>query len=165
MIQETQYHPLPQPEEIPEREKEDAMGGYLMMFAAVGAGLPLPIINLIASVIYYFINKSNSRFVNFHTYQAMLAQLPTSVLNAIGVFWGLRIVLSDEWHLTNLFKGYVVMIVVANLFYFIFNIVAAVKARKGRMYYFMFFGKLSYHKTFAIRENVLTPSINTPPKF
>jgi hypothetical protein len=27
-----EYYPLPQPAEIPEREKEDAMGAYLMMF-------------------------------------------------------------------------------------------------------------------------------------
>ena len=47
-----EFHPLQQPDEIPEREKEDAMGAYLMMFAAVAIGLPLPIINLIASIIY-----------------------------------------------------------------------------------------------------------------
>ncbi|MCH8319303.1 MAG: hypothetical protein IIA88_12580, partial [Bacteroidetes bacterium] len=44
----TKYLPVPQPDEIPTREKEDAMGAYLMMFAAIAAGLPLPIINLIA---------------------------------------------------------------------------------------------------------------------
>ena len=52
MEEKTGYHPLPQPHELSEREKEDAMGAYLMMFAAVGAGLPLPVINLIAAIIY-----------------------------------------------------------------------------------------------------------------
>jgi len=41
-----EYYPLQQPEDISEREKEDAMGSYLMMFAAVAIGLPLPIINI-----------------------------------------------------------------------------------------------------------------------
>ena len=48
---------LPQPHEIPTREREDAMGAYLMMFAAWGAGLPLPLLNLVAAIIYFFINK------------------------------------------------------------------------------------------------------------
>jgi uncharacterized Tic20 family protein len=164
MAESTQYHPLPQPEEVPLREKEDAMGAYLMMFAAMGAGLPLPVINLIAAVIYYYINRSNSRFVNFHSYQAMISQFPTSIMNAVGTFWGLRIIFSEEWYLTDAFKGYVVMVIIANLLYIIFSIIAAVKARKGQFYYFMFFGKLAYHKTYAIREEQAKAVVNTPPK-
>ena len=164
-MEETKYHPLPQPEEIAIREKEDAMGSYLMMFAAMGAGLPLPIINLIAAVIYYYINKSKSRFVNFHSYQAMMSQIPTSLLNAGLTFWGIRIVVSEDWVFSNEFKGYVVMVIIANLLYIIFSIIAAIKARKGRFYYFMFFGKLAYHKTYAVRiEQEKETIINLPPK-
>jgi len=61
-----EFYPLPQPGEIPEREKEDAMGAYLMMFAAVAIGLPLPVINLIAAIIYYYVNRKKSRFIHFH---------------------------------------------------------------------------------------------------
>lgn len=164
-MQETQYHPLPQPDEIPVREKEDAMGAYLMMFAAWGAGLPLPIINLIAAVIYYFINRSNSRFVNFHSFQAMISQFPTSIMNAVMVFWGVRIAFSDSWTLTDYYIGFVIMTVIANILYVIFSIIAAVRARKGRMYYFMFFGQLAYHKTFAMKDIEINPAVNTPPKF
>jgi hypothetical protein len=57
MEEEKAYHPVPQPEELSNKEKDDAMGGYLMMFAALAVGLPLPIINLIASIIYYYTNK------------------------------------------------------------------------------------------------------------
>ena len=32
-----------------------------MMFAAWGAGLPLPLLNLLAAVIYFFTNKKPSR--------------------------------------------------------------------------------------------------------
>jgi uncharacterized Tic20 family protein len=163
---ENQYHPLPQPEEVTIREKEDAMGAYLMMFAAMGAGLPLPIINLIAAIIYYFVNRSNSRFVNFHSYQAMMSQIPTSLMNAGLTFWAIRIVVSDDWHLNNNFKGYVVMVIIANLLYIIYSIIAAIKARKGRFYYFMFFGKLAYHKMYAIKaeEQMTAQIVNTPPK-
>lgn len=158
-----EYHPLPQPDEIPEREKEDAMGAYLMMFAAVGAGLPLPVINLIAAVIYYFINRSKSRFVRFHALQSLLSQIPVSVLNAFGVFWAIRIIFTD-WTFDDLFTGYLWMLLVANLVYFIFSLIAAVKARRGQFYYFIFFGKLSYHSVFAVRDVTSESVVNLPPR-
>lgn len=161
----TEYYPLSQPNELTIREKEDAMGAYLMMFAALGAGLPLPIINLIAAVIYYYINKSNSRFVRFHSYQALISQVPTTLMNAFMIFWGIRIAISDTWFLTNNFKGYVVMVILANIIYFIAGIVGAIKARKGQFYYFIFFGKIAYQKAYTIKpgdeENF---AVNTPPK-
>ena len=167
----TKYHPLPQPDEISVREKEDAMGAYLMMFAAIGAGLPLPIVNLIAAIIYYYLNRSKSRFVHFHSLQSLLSQIPTSLLNAGLVFWTFqRWIYSDcgffkcpHW---NEYVGYACAVILANLAYFIFSIIAAIKARQGRMYYLVFFGKLSYHKVFAARENEMDPvAVNAPPKF
>ena len=53
-----EYAPIIQPEEIPTRVREDAMGAYLMMFGALAAGLPLPIINLLAAVIYIFMHPT-----------------------------------------------------------------------------------------------------------
>ena len=165
---ETGYHPLPQPAEIPQRDKEDAMGAYLMMFAALGAGLPLPIINLIAAVIYYFVNKKASRFVRFHTHQALISQIPTTLMNAVAVFWGFRIAISDEWDFTNIYKGYLVAVLIANLLYFIFGIIGAVKAHSGKMYYLLLFGKISYHSVFSIRpdeDKQENQPQNLPPKF
>ncbi len=165
MEENTGYYPLPQPDEIPTREKEDAMGAYLMMFAALGAGLPLPIINLLAAIIYYYMNKSNSKFVRFHSYQSLISQVPTTLMNAFMIFWGMRIVFSDSWHLTNNFKGYVAMVAVANIIYFIAGIIGAVKARKGQFYYFVFFGKLAYQKVYAIKNSPEAAQIvNNPPR-
>src|SRR5258706_9210434 len=98
-----EFHPLQQPEEIAEREKEDAMGAYLMMFAAVAVGLPLPVINLIASVIYYFINRKKSRFIHFHSLQALLSNIPTTLINWGVVIWGVTIFLREDWVLTQEF--------------------------------------------------------------
>ena len=55
------YVKLPQPQDLSEREKEDAMGAYLMMFAALATSLPLPIINLIAAIVYYYINPKKKK--------------------------------------------------------------------------------------------------------
>ena len=158
------YYPLEQPEDLTKREKEDAMGAYLMMFAAMGAGLPLPIINLIAAVIYYFINRSKNRFVRFHTLQSLLSQFPTSLINAVAVIWAVRIYLLQVMEMSDLFKGYLIMMLVANLIYFIFSIIAAVKARNGEMYYFLFFGRYAYHKVYQVREIHETKPVNHPPR-
>jgi uncharacterized membrane protein len=157
------YHPLPQPEEIPVREREDAMGAYLMMFASIGAGLPLPIINLIAAIVYFFVNKKKSHFVHFHALQSLLSQLPTSLINAGGVFWALRIFIY-HWEFSDVFKGYLIMALVANLIYFIFSIIAAVQARKGRMYYMIFFGRISYEYAYKVREESVDKVQNLPPR-
>lgn len=160
------YYPLQQPHELSIREKEDAMGAYLMMFAALGAGLPLPIINLIAAIIYYYINKSKSRFVQFHAYQSLISTIPTTLINAGAMFWALRIYFYDDWNVTDNFKGYIVAVIVANLAYFIIGIIAAIKARNGLFYYYLFFGKIAYQKVFSIKEgaDINDIPVNTPPK-
>lgn len=160
-----EYYGIEQPNELTKKEKEDAMGAYLMMFASMGAGLPLPIINLIAAVIYFFINKKNSRFVKFHSFQSLMSQLPTTLINAGAVFWASQIFIFDNFVVTDQFKGYLLMAVLLNLIYFAFSIVGAVKARRGQMYYFLFFGKMSYHYAYAVRdERDEEEFVNEPPK-
>ncbi|MDI3527939.1 MAG: hypothetical protein PWR03_2123 [Tenuifilum sp.] len=39
-----EFYPIPQPDEVSDIEKDDAMGAYFMMFATTGLGLPLPIL-------------------------------------------------------------------------------------------------------------------------
>lgn len=161
-----EYYDLEQPDELSKKEKEDAMGAYLMMFAAIGAGLPLPIINLIASVIYYFVQKKNTRFVRFHSLQSLWSQLPTTLINAGAMYWTLQIFLFNNLEVSDMYYGYLVMLIILNLAYFAFSIVGAVKARHGKMYYFLFFGKLCYHQVYQIRDDIdgESQNVNLPPK-
>ncbi|HET6244505.1 MAG: DUF4870 domain-containing protein, partial [Bacteroidetes bacterium] len=146
------------------RECEDAMGAYLMMFASIGAGLPLPVINLIAAVIYYYINRSKSRFVRFHSLQSLISQIPLTLLNSVAVFWTIRILFYNQFNFSDTYIGYVIMLFLANIIYFIFSIVGAVKARKGRFYYFVFFGKVAYESVYKIKEETVIPEVvNKPP--
>lgn len=159
-----EYYELPQPDDISSREKEDAMGAYFMMFASMSIGLPLPILNLIASIIYYYLNKAKGRFVRFHTLQSLLSQIPVTLLNAGGVFWVIRIFVLDMGF-SDYFKGYVVMIILANLIYLVFSIVGAIKSRKGLFYYFWFFGAFAYDIVYRIREDEKGEKpVNLPPK-
>ncbi len=164
MDESQKFFPLPQPDEISIREKEDAMGAYLMMFASIAAGLPLPIINLIAAIIYYYINKGKSRFVKFHATQSLFSQIPTSLINAGAVSWGAYMFFHDITF-PDIYWGYLVMALIANIIYFVFSIIAAVKARRGKFYYFVFFGKLAYIKAYTKDDNLESENLyrNIPP--
>ena len=160
-----EFHPLPQPQEIGEREKEDAMGAYLMMFAAVAIGLPLPIINLIAAVVYYFVNRKKSRFIHFHCLQSLLSNIPTTIINWVLVVWGVTIFFKDR-EFTDTFWAYAIFAGLSTLIYFIISIIAAYRARQGKMYYFLFFGKIAYQSAYRIRPTDTQESsepVNKPP--
>ncbi len=161
-MEETKYHPIPQPEEISEREREDAMGAYLMMFASLGLGLPLPFVNILAAVVYYYVNRSKGRFVRFHALQSMHSQIVISLINSALITWGF-LILADLSSPGKYFTGLLLAAGVFNLVYFIFSIVGAVYARKGRFYYFLFFGKYAYHLAYAIREEKIRNNVNLPP--
>ena len=45
----------------------------------------------------------------------------------------------------------------------VFSIVAAVRARRGQMFYFPFFGLLAYRAAFGERRVQAPPVVNRPP--
>ncbi len=160
-----EYHPLPQPDEIELRVREDAMGAYFMMFATTAMGLPLPILNLVAAIIYYYVNRDKGKFVQFHTLQSLYSQIPVTLLNSGLVAWTIVNFVKD-FDFTGFYWGYLVMCACAGLIYFIFSIVGAVKARKGIFYYFVFFGKVAYHQVYRIRPKYGTSAPeNRPPSY
>ncbi len=161
----SEYIDMPQPADIPVKEKEDAMGAYLMMFAALGAGLPLPFINVLASIIYYFLHRKRSPFVRFHLIQSLYSQVPLSLLNGVIVAWAIRNFFFN-YGFSSLFFGLAIAVAVFNIIYLIFSIIAAVSARNGKMYYFLFFGRLAYEMAFRVREereSYATEEVNRPP--
>jgi uncharacterized Tic20 family protein len=141
-------HALPQPDEISERDREDAMGAYLMMFAAVAVSLPLPIINLVAAIIYYYVNRTKSRYIHFHCHQSLISQIPTTLLNWGLLFYAIKIWLLKDWQFDEYFVTYMGLVITTNIVYTVFSLIAAINARKGKMYYFIFFGKSSYNAVF-----------------
>ena len=161
---------LPQPDEITQREKDDAMGGYLMMFAAWAVGLPIPFANLIAAVIYYLINKKESRFVSFHAYQSMITQVIISLLNAGLIFWTIRnlipLIEKDINHFTNQYYiVYLILVAVWNILYTVYSLIACAKAYKGKFFYMLLFGRLAFAKFYGKnaqdRQNKV--ETNAPP--
>ena len=125
-----------------EYEAEKASNSYLMSLIAIMAGLPLPIVNLIASTMFFFGNRKSTHFVRWHCTQVLLAQAVTLVVNAVGVYWTIA-VLFGGGRATNNYIAYMVTIVLFNLIEFVATIYAAMKTRKGKHVSWWFFGPLT----------------------
>lgn len=163
---------IPQPEELSGKEKEQAMTSYLMMFASTAVGLPFPMINLIAAIAYHYMVRDRSRFVHFHSSQSLISQLPVTFLNAIAVGWVIHslfnsspdaVTLFDKIGLTDEFISFLIMVATANVIYFLFSLLAAIQAFRGRMFYFIFFGKVAYVRAFKISASSSDKPRNRPP--
>ena len=113
-----------------ESELERASNSYLMSLVAVIGGLPLPILNLLASIFFYLGNRKSTPFVKWHCTQNLLSQFGLFFLNSTGFWWTVSIVFDDE-KVTNYYLGYMITLVLFNLVEFISTIILASKTRKG----------------------------------
>jgi len=125
-----------------EYESEKASNSYLMSLIAIMAGLPLPVVNLIATAMFFLSNRKAAHFVRWHCTQALLAQAITLVMNAAGVYWTLSIVFGSRI-VTDNYIAYMATIVLFNLIEFIATIYTAVRTRKGKHVSWWFFGPLT----------------------
>ena len=159
---------LPQPGEIPERQKEDAMGAYLMMFASLALGLPIPLLNLIASVIYFFVNRKNGDFVAFHALQALLSHVPVVLLNAGVIGWLIGILVTPPHDAFGPgFFFFLFFVVLVNLAWIVWSIVALVHARKGHFFYMPLIGRMCFARYYGpkARSRRTVPAWeNRPPE-
>lgn len=123
-------------------EAEKASNSYLMSVVAVMAGMPLPIINLIATGIFFLGNRKGTYFVRWHCTQALLSQATVLVMNSAGFYWTLSIIFGDKT-LTNDYIAYMVTVLLFNLGEFVATIYAATQTRKGKHVELWFFGPLT----------------------
>ena len=135
--------PSPARGSLTERERTEASNAYLMTLMTVMIGLPFPIINLVACVAMFIMARSKSPFVKFHFFQAMISQLVIVVMNSVGIYWTISIIWGDN-HLSSLYLGYVATALIFNILDYVYDIIAAIRARRGELYSFAFFGTLAY---------------------
>ncbi len=135
--------PIPGTGAVPgEHECEKASNSYLMSVVALMVGLPLPVINLIATALFFFANRRAERFVRWHCTQALLGQGAALIINAAAVYWTLAILLGSL-EVSNGYIAYIIAVVAANVLEFIATIYAAIRTRKGRHVSWYFFGALT----------------------
>jgi uncharacterized membrane protein len=126
-----------------EAEAEVASNSYLMSLVAVLAGLPLPIINLLATLIFFLGNRRSGYFVRWHCTQALLSQFSLLLINSIGFWWTFNVLFGDQL-LTNNYIAYLIALVLFNLVEFIATIHTAIQTRKGRHVEWFFYGQLTH---------------------
>jgi hypothetical protein len=107
-----------------ESDAEKASNGYLMSLIALMAGMPLPIVNLLASIGFYLGNRKSNYFVRWHCTQAMVSQL-------LLFWWTVSIVFTSRT-IDSAYVGYVLTLLIFNLFEFIATMRTAILTRKGQ---------------------------------
>ena len=125
-----------------EHEAEKASNSYLMSLIALIAGLPLTIINLIATLIFYLGNRKGTYFVRWHCTQALLSQLSMLFINSFGFWWTVSIIFTDET-ITDKYIAYIIAALIFNLTEFIATIYTAIQTRKGIHVTWWFYGNLT----------------------
>ncbi len=125
-----------------EHEAERASNSYLMSLIAVMSGLPLPIINLLASLIFFLGNRKGSYFIRWHCTQALLSQLSLLAINSTA-FWWIVGILTGKEDISSTFIAYLLTALLFNLAEFVSTVYAAIQTRKGKHVSFWFFGPLT----------------------
>jgi uncharacterized membrane protein len=116
---------------VADYEAEKASNSYLMSLLALLMGMPLPIVNLIATLIFFIGNRKSTYFVRWHCTQALLSQLSVFFLNSYAFWWTITILFTDAV-ISNNYIAYVITITLFNLFEFVSTIYTAIEVRKGK---------------------------------
>lgn len=114
-----------------EHEAERASNSYLMSLIAIMGGLPLPIINLIATLIFFLANRKGTYFVRWHITQALLSQFFLLPFNSVGFWWTVSILTTPDV-ISSKYIAYIITIFIFNFIEFVSTIHAAIVTRKGR---------------------------------
>src|SRR6187549_738532 len=99
---------------VGEHEAERASNSYLMSLVAVAAGLPLPIINLIATLAFFLGNRKGTRFVRWHCTQALLSQFSLLLINSYGFWWTVSVLFGTQTA-TDKYISYIITVVLVNI--------------------------------------------------
>ena len=137
MRSESNFHYKPE-----EHEAEKASNSYLMSVIALMAGLPLPIINLVATFFFYVGNRNGTYFVRWHCTQALLSQFSLLFMNSFGFWWTISIIFTEEEITTN-YIAYLITVIVFNVTEFVVTIYTAIQTRKGIHVEWWFYGDLT----------------------
>ena len=125
-----------------ESETERASNGYLMSLVAVIAGLPIPIINLLATFFFWIGNRNSTYFVRWHCTQALLSQVALFFMNSALFWWTIGLIFTDR-ELNRYYFAYLGVVIIFNIVEFITTVYTASKVRNGIHVSWWFFGSLT----------------------
>jgi len=125
-----------------EDEKERASGCYIMSLVAVMIGLPMPIINLLATGIFFLMSRKGTFYVRWNCIQALISQVPLFIMNNILFWWSVRILFCFT-DLSSAYIAYFITVNLYNVYDFIETVQSAVKTRKGIIHKWYLYGTIT----------------------
>lgn len=129
------YHPN-------DSEQERAANSYLMSLMAAMVGLPLPIVNMLATIAFYLANRKRTYYVRWHCTQALISQIPLYIINSILFWWTVRLLFGFD-SLSSFYFAYLFTVLLFNLVDYVATIYTAVKVRKGKQVEWYVYGGLT----------------------
>lgn len=127
---------------VDESEMEKASTSYLMSVIFITFSLPLPIINLIATIVFSIANRKATDFVKWHCTQALLSQFSLFIINTAAFVWTI-LLLCRVFSVSNAYLAYLITIILFNIWEFLATVVAAIKTRKGVHHRWFFYSDLT----------------------
>ena len=125
-----------------EDEKERASGCYIMSLVAVMIGLPMPIINLLATGIFFLMSRKGTFYVRWNCIQALISQVPLFIMNNILFWWSVRILFCFT-DLSSAYIAYFITVNLYNVYDFVETVQSAVKTRKGIIHKWYLYGTIT----------------------
>ena len=126
-----------------EHELEAASNSYLMSLLVAMVGLPFPIVNLIATVIFFLANRRQTYFVRWHCMQALVSQFPLFFTNSILFWWTVRVLIG--WtSLSSFYFAYLFTVLLFNIIDFIATIHTMIAVRQGKQVEWYVYGPLTH---------------------
>lgn len=126
-----------------EHELEAASNSYLMSLLVAMIGLPFPIVNLIATIIFFLANRRQTYFVRWHCMQALVSQLPLFCTNSILFWWTVRVLIG--WtSLSSFYFAYLFTVLLFNFIDFIATIHTMIAVRQGKQLEWYVYGPLTH---------------------
>jgi uncharacterized membrane protein len=122
-----------------ETDLERASNGYLMSLIVLMVGLPLPIVNFLATLFFFIGNRKSNYFVRWHCIQALLAQASLFMMNSAGLYWTLNIIFGSK-SVSNTYIAYLITVILFNAVEFFAFMHAAIVVRQGKHVQWFFYG-------------------------
>jgi len=115
---------------IHDDEAESASNAYLLSLVLLVVGAPLPLLNLLASGIFYLSSRRGTPFVRWHSTQALLTHVVVVPVNSAFLWMTVTILLGYR-EADDFYVGWFVFMAGLNAAKMIGSIYSAIKVRKG----------------------------------
>lgn len=129
-------------ERVSDGNRERASNSYLMSMVAIIGGIPLPILNLLATLFFLLAHRKREYFVRWHCTQAFVSQLSVFLINTTGFWWTMSIIFG-EGSTSNSYFAYIITAILFNIFELLATFYTAVKTRKGEHVSWWFYGDIT----------------------